>query len=93
MSALLLPTQFGLCIDELVEVVSKFVKEENIEEVTIGNVFIALLLYTNTLEDTQKLMRALEAFCMHIVLSLNGSKINIMLLSSQNNDRTYIICL
>ena len=47
MSALLLPTQFGLCIDELVEVVSKFVKEENIEEVAIDNVVIMLLLYAD----------------------------------------------
>ena len=37
------PTPFGLCIDELEEMVTKFVKEECVEEVVIGNVVIMLL--------------------------------------------------
>ena len=52
--------------------VAKFVKEEGVEEVVIGNVVIMLLLYAddvvllaNTLGDAQKLMKALEFFCMH----------------------------
>ena len=31
------PTLFGLCIDELEEMVTKFVKEECVEEVSIRN--------------------------------------------------------
>ena len=34
------PTLFGLCIDELEEMVAKFVKEENVKEVAIGNVVV-----------------------------------------------------
>ena len=37
------PTLFALCIDELEEMVTKFVKEECVEEVVIGNVVIMLL--------------------------------------------------
>ena len=37
------PTLFGLCIDELEEMVTKFIKEECVEEVVIGNVVIMLL--------------------------------------------------
>ena len=29
-------TQFGLCLDELEEIVAKFVNEESVEEVAIG---------------------------------------------------------
>ena len=36
------PTLFGLCIDELEEMVAKFVKEEGVEEVAIENVVIML---------------------------------------------------
>ena len=60
------PTLFGLCIDELEEMVTKFVKEECVEEVVIGNVVIMLLLYAddvvlfaNTLGDAQKLVKVL----------------------------------
>ena len=63
------PTLFGLCIDELEEMVAKFAKEEGVEEVAIGNVAIMLLLYAddvvcfaNTLGYAQKLMKALETF-------------------------------
>ena len=34
------PILFGLCIDELEEMIAKFVKEEGVEEVVIGNVVI-----------------------------------------------------
>ena len=62
------PTLFGLCIDELEEMVAKFAKAEGVEEVAIGNVVIdILLLYTNDvvvfaniLGDVQKLMKELE---------------------------------
>ena len=37
------PTLFGLCIDELEEMVVKFVKEEGIKEV-VGNVVIMLVV-------------------------------------------------
>ena len=41
------PTLFGVCIDELEQIVVKFVNDESIEEVVIENVVIILLLYTN----------------------------------------------
>ena len=41
------PTLFGLCIDELEQMVIKFIKEEGIKEVTLGNVVIMLLLYAD----------------------------------------------
>ena len=63
-------TLFGLCIDELEEMVAKFAKE-GVEEVAIGNVVIMLLLYAddvvlfaNTLGNARKLMKALEKNCM-----------------------------
>ena len=49
--------------------VARFVKEEGVEEFTIGNVVIMLLLYVddvvffaNTFGDAHKLMKALEFF-------------------------------
>ena len=79
-------TLFGLCIDELEEMATKFVKEECVEEVGFGNAMIMHLLYAddvvlfaNTLGDAQKLMKALEIFCMHTKLSVNSSKTKIML--------------
>ena len=59
--SLSLPILFGLCIDELEQMVNEYVKQECIEGVAIGNVLILLLLYANdvmlfayTLEDAQK---------------------------------------
>ena len=84
------PTLFGLCTNELEEMVVKFVKEECVEEVAIGNVVIMLLLYAddvvlfaNTLGDAQKLMKALEKNCMHTKLSVHNSKTMIILVKSQ----------
>jgi hypothetical protein len=92
------PTLFGLCIDELEEMVTKFVKEECIEEVAIGNVVIMLLLYAddvmflaNTLGDAQKLMKTLEMFCVHTKLNVNSCKTKIMLVKSQNKDKPCIM--
>ena len=58
------PTLFGLCNDELEEIVAKFVKEEGVDEVVIGNIFIMLLIFANevllvanTLGDAQKLIK------------------------------------
>ena len=55
-------TLFALYIDELEQMVAKFVKEEGIEEVVSEKITIILLLYannvvlaTNTLRDSQKL--------------------------------------
>ena len=60
-------TLFGLCIDELERMVTKFVKEESIEEFIIGNVVIMIVLYAddvvlfaNTLVNAQNLMRTLK---------------------------------
>ena len=92
------PILFGLCIDELEEMVTKFAKEECVQEVVIGNVVTMLLLYAddvvffaNTLGDAQKLMKALENFCVHTKLSVNSSKTKIMLVKSQKRDKPCII--
>ena len=39
-----------------------------------------VVLFANTLGDAQKLMKALEIFCMHTKLSVNISKTKIMLI-------------
>ena len=70
------PTLFGLCIDKLEYMVQEYVEQEGIEKVGIGNMVMMLLLYTDdvvllahtillahTLEDAQKRMMVLEAFC------------------------------
>ena len=60
------PTLFRLCIYELELTVVKFVKEEGIEEVVIGNVVLMFLLhiddvlFENTLRDAQKFMREIS---------------------------------
>ena len=68
---------------------AKSVKEEGVEEVTIGYVVIMHLLYVddivlfaNTLGDAQNLMKALENFCMHGKVNVNSSKTKIMLVKS-----------
>ena len=78
--------------------VVKFVKEEGVEEVAIGNAFIVLLLYaddvvffTNILGDAQKLMKASEILCMRTKLSVNNSKTKIMLVKSQKKDKPCIM--
>ena len=90
------PTLFGLCIDELEEVVAaKFVKEEGVEEVAIGNVVIMHLLYvddvvfsSSTLRDAHKLMKASEKLCMHTKLNVKSSKTKIMVVKSQRKDKS-----
>ena len=77
--------------------VSKFVKEECVEEVASGNVVVILLLYAdvvlfaNTLGDAQKLMKALEISCMHTKISGKISKTKIILLKKQKKDRPCIM--
>ena len=77
----LTPTIFGLCIDELEQMIFKFSKEEGIEEVIIKNVVVLLLLYLDdvmpflsTSRDTQKLMRALEEFGVYASNMKNQNK-------------------
>ena len=57
---------FGACINELEQIVAKFVKEESIDEVFIKNVIIMLLLYTNIIvlfgETFGDAQRHLESF-------------------------------
>ncbi|MCO5609736.1 hypothetical protein L7F22_063968 [Adiantum nelumboides] len=76
------PTLFGLLIDELGHIVLEFMQQEGIEEVMIGIAVIILLLYADdvmllahSLEDAQKRMIALENFCLHSGLIVNGSKL------------------
>ena len=64
------PTLFGLCIDELEEMVQYFVANKGINCPTIAQATILLLMYANdvllvsrTYEDTNKLMEVLEDLC------------------------------
>ena len=50
-----------------------------------------VVLFANTLGDAQKLMKALEKFCMHTKLSVNSSKTKIMLVKSQKRDKPCIM--
>ena len=66
------PTLLYLGIEELEQRVDDFVKQEGIEEVTIGNTIIMFLLHlndvvvlVNTLENAKKLTNLLQNFCMH----------------------------
>ena len=40
-------TLFGLCIDDLEQIIVKLVKEESIKEVIIGNIIFVPFLYGN----------------------------------------------
>ena len=79
--------------------VTKFVEEEGIEEVIIKNIVIMLLLYTDdvvlfvkfNLEDVQKLMRALQMFYKYTKMSVNSSKMIIVLMKSQNKEKACIV--
>ena len=71
-------TLFGLCIDQLEQMILEFMQQEGIEEVTICNAVIMLFLYADdvvllahTLEDAQKLMVVLEEFCLHMLNQTN----------------------
>ncbi|MCO5586193.1 hypothetical protein L7F22_040132 [Adiantum nelumboides] len=88
------PTLFGLLIDELEHMVPEFMQQEGIEEVMIGNVVIMLLLYVDdvvllahSLEDAQKLMIALENFCLHSGLIVNVSKKKVMLVKTLDKEK------
>ncbi|MCO5549455.1 hypothetical protein L7F22_002926 [Adiantum nelumboides] len=92
------PTLFGLLIDELEHMVLEFMQQEGIEEVMIGNAVIMLLLYADdvvllahNLEDAQKLMIALENFCLHSGLIVNGSKTKVMLVKTLNKEKPCIV--
>ncbi|MCO5587893.1 hypothetical protein L7F22_041845 [Adiantum nelumboides] len=92
------PTLFGLCIDQLEQMVFDFMQEEGIEEVTICNAVIMLLLYADdvvllahTLEDAQKLMVVLEKFCLHSGLIVNESKTKVMLVKTNHKEKPCIV--
>ncbi|MCO5605801.1 hypothetical protein L7F22_059985 [Adiantum nelumboides] len=92
------PTLFGLLIDELEHMVLEFMQQEGIEEVMIGNAVIMLLLYADnvvllahSLEDAQKLMIALENFCLHSGLIVNGFKTKVMLVKTLNKEKPCIV--
>ena len=83
-----------VCIDKLKQMVNNFVKKELIERVTIGNMVIMLLYHVdatlflaNNLKDAKNLIRAIEMFYRHVKMSVNSSKMKIMLIKSQNKER------
>ena len=72
--------------------------KEGIKEVLIGNAVIMLLLYaddvvlfTHTMEDAQKMMDALNAFCAHSGLEVNKQKTKIMLAKTNRTEQPLII--
>ncbi|MCO5570377.1 hypothetical protein L7F22_024097 [Adiantum nelumboides] len=78
--------------------VLEFMQHKGIEEVMTGNVGIMLLLYADdvvllahSLEDAQKLMIALENFCLHSGLIVNGSKTKVMLVKTLNKEKPCIV--
>ena len=78
---LLSPSLFEICIDELEQMITKFVKDKGVEEVPIRNVVIMLWFYVddevffaNTLENAQKLMRAFEEYFMYTKLGAKALK-------------------
>jgi hypothetical protein len=80
------PTRFGLCIDELEEMMRQFATDEGIEAPVIAQATILLLIYANdvvlasrTEAGTNKLMTALENFCELSDLSVNIDKTKVML--------------
>jgi len=92
------PTLFGLCIDQLEQMVLEFMQQEYIEEVTICNVVIMLLLFADdvvllahTLEDAQKLMVVLVSFCLHSGLIVNESKTKVMLVKTNHKEKPCIV--
>ena len=92
------PMLFGLCIDRLEQMVQEYALQEGIKEVLIGNAVIMLLLYaddvvlfTHTLEDAQKMMEVLKAFCAHSGLIVNEQKTKIMLAKTLRTDQPLIV--
>ncbi|MCO5588640.1 hypothetical protein L7F22_042597 [Adiantum nelumboides] len=80
---------FQLLINELEQMILEFMQQEGIEEVMIPNSVIVLLLYADdvvllahSLADAQKLMIALENFCLH-----SGSKTKVMLEKTLNEEK------
>ena len=77
---------------------AKFVKEEGIQEVAIMNVVIMfyytqdiMVFFSNTLEDAQKVTRALDEFHWYTKFNVNDFKTNIMLVKSQIKDKPCIM--
>ncbi|MCO5596586.1 hypothetical protein L7F22_050651 [Adiantum nelumboides] len=86
------------CMRSCSHLVLEFMQQEGIEEVMIGNAVIMLLLYADdvvllvhSLEDAQKLMIALENFCLHSGLIVNGSKTKVMLVKTLNKEKPCIV--
>ena len=50
-----------------------------------------VVLFANTLGDAQKLMKALEKFCIYTKLGVNSSKTKILLVKIQKRDKPCII--
>ena len=92
------PTLFGLCIDRLEHMVHEHAHKEGITNVLIGNAVLLLLLYaddvvlfTHSVEDAQKMMEALKAFCAHSGLEVNKQKTKIMLVKTRRTEQPLIM--
>ena len=80
------PTLFGLCIDELEEMILEYAQSNVIDGPQIGLFVVLVLLYGDdvallayTIEGLQKLLELLHAFCRKSGLVVNVSKTKFMI--------------
>lgn len=85
------PTLFGLCIDQLEEIVQKYVGEEE-DRPTIGALTVLILMYADdvvllahSVKTLQKLMDILQEFCNVNGLAVNVAKTKAMVIETHNN--------
>ena len=78
--------------------VHEHTNKEVIINVLIGNAVLLLLLYaddvvlfTHSVEDAQKMMEALKAFCAHSGLEVNKQKTKIMLVKTHRTEQPLIM--
>ncbi|MCO5600466.1 hypothetical protein L7F22_054579 [Adiantum nelumboides] len=85
------PILFGLCIDQLEEIVQKYVGEEE-DRLTIGALTVLILMYAddvvllaNSVKTLQKLMNVLQEFCNVSGLAVNVAKTKAMVIKTHKN--------
>ena len=92
------PTLFYLCMDHLEHMVHGHANKEGITNVLIKNVVLLLLLsaddvvlFTHSIEDAQKMMEELKAFCTHSGVEVNKQKTKIMLVKRRQMEQPLIM--
>lgn len=91
------PTLFGLCIDELEEIILEHAANQGLLDPMIGTQIILLLLYADdivllakTQEGAQKLMHILDIFCHCSGLQVNTDKTKVMLVKTHKGVQPHI---